>query len=106
MGYSTCDEHTYETIKLVGYLFFTSHLFVAGYSVYKSVYITQVLGILLIIASFSYIIAFYIDLVVTIPEALLLIFMLFMIIGEISLGLWLFIKANHLLVSLEIPANE
>ena len=87
------DVYSYETIKLIGYIFFTGHLFVTGYSVFKSGYIPRVLGVLLIVASFCYVI-FYVNFLV--PEALLLIFMLFMIIGELSLSLWLLLKGAKL----------
>ena len=86
------DVYSYGTIKLwIGYIFFTFHLFVAGYSVFKSGYIPRGLGVLLIIASFCYPILFYVNFLV--PEALLLIFMVLAIIGEISLGLWLLLKS-------------
>ena len=85
------DVYSYETIKLwIGYVFFTCHVFVTGYAVFKSGYIPRVLGILLIIASFCYVMAFYVSFLV--PEALLLIFMVCMIIGELSLSLWLLLK--------------
>jgi hypothetical protein len=90
------EANTYEIVKLFGYLFFVSHIFVAGYTVYKSNYIPRLLGILLVIASFCYIIAFYINIVVEIPDPLMVIFMLFMAAGELSLAVWLFIRANVL----------
>jgi hypothetical protein len=57
-------------------------------------YIPRIFGVLLIIAFFSYILAFYVNFLV--PEALLMIFMLFMIIGELSLSLWLLLKGAKL----------
>jgi hypothetical protein len=90
------EANTYEIVKLIGYLFFVFHIFVAGYTVYKSKYIPNPLGILLIIASFCYIIAFYVNIVVEIPELLMVIFMIFMAAGEISLAIWLFLRANVL----------
>ena len=83
------DVYSYETIKLIGYIFFACHLFVTGYSVFKLGYIPRVLGVLLIAASFCYIIFYVNDLV---PEALLLIIMLYMAVGEISLDIWLLLK--------------
>ena len=91
------DVYSYETIKIIGYIFFTCHLFVTGYSVFKSGYIPRVLGVSLIIASFCYI-TFYITF--PLPEALLLIFMVLMAIGEMSLGIWLLVKGA------KIPENE
>jgi len=88
------DAYSYGTIKLIGYAFFTGHLFVLGYSVFKSGYIPRGLGVLLMIASFCYVMAFYLSFLV--PEALLFIFMVIMVIGELSLGIWLLLKAKNL----------
>jgi len=89
------DVYSYETIKLwIGYVFFTCHVFVTGYAVFKSGYIPRVLGILLIIASFCYVMAFYVSFLV--PPALLLICMVCMIVGELSLSLWLLLKGNKI----------
>ena len=84
------DVYSYGTIKLIGYIFFTAHLFVLGYSVFKSGYIPKILGVLLIIASFIYIIVFYANFLV--PEALLMILMVPAVIAELSLGIWLLLK--------------
>ena len=48
------DAYGYASLKLFGYIFFTLHIFVLGYSVVKSGYIPKSLGILLIVASFTY----------------------------------------------------
>jgi hypothetical protein len=85
---------SYGTIKLIGYLFFTGHILITGYTVFISGYIPRIFGVLLIIAFFSYVLAFYVNFLV--PEALLMIFMLFMIIGELSLSLWLVLKGAKL----------
>ena len=87
------DVYSYETIKLIGYLFFMGHLFVTGYVVFKSDYIPRVLGVLLIFASFCYIPVFYINFL---GEALLLIFVVCMVIGEISLYIWLLLKNSKI----------
>jgi len=84
------DAYSYGTIKLIGYIFFTCHLFVLGYLVFKSGYIPRILGVLLIIASCCYVPIFYVNFLV--PEALLLIFFVPMVIGELSLGFWLLLK--------------
>jgi hypothetical protein len=94
LAFQFIDVSNYGTIKLIGYLFFTCHIFVTGYTVFMSGYIPRVLGILLLIAFFSYILAFYVSFLV--PEALLLIFMLFMIIGELSLSIWLLLKGGKI----------
>ena len=99
------EVSTYETGKLIGYLFFMLHVFVAGYTAYKSKYIPNVLGILLIIASFCYVIAFYVTIVIEIPNTLLVIFMLIMASGELALSIWLFLKANVLEKLIEMQVN-
>jgi len=104
LAFQFIDVYSYETIKLwIGYLFFTCHVFVTGYAVFKSGYIPRVLGILLIIASFCYVMAFYVSFLV--PEALLLIFMVFMIIGELSLSLWLLLKNAKISEMIEEKMN-
>ncbi len=85
---------SYGTIKLIGYLFFACHILVTGYTVFISGYIPRIFGVLLTIAFFSYVLAFYVNFLV--PEALLLIFMLFMIIGELSLSIWLVLKGGKI----------
>ena len=87
------DVYGYATIKLLGYIFFALHIFVLGYSVFKSGYIPKSLGILLIIASFTYVI-FFVDL--HLPEVLEVIIMLTMAIAELSLSIWLIVKRNRL----------
>lgn len=89
------DVDSYGTAKLIGYLFFTCHIFILGYLVFRSSYIPRILGVLLLIASFCYVMAFYVTL--SLPKALLLIFMIFMIMGELSLSLWLLFKNAKLL---------
>lgn len=91
------DVYGYATIKLFGYIFFSLHIFVLGYSVFKSGYIPKILGVLLIIASFTYIV-FFIDL--HLSEVLEVITMLTMAIAELSLSIWLMVKRNRL------PANS
>ena len=91
LAYQFIDVYSYGTIKLwIGYLFFTCHIFVTGYAVFKSGYIPRVIGVLLMIVSFCYVMAFYVSFPV--PEAILIIYMVFMIIGELSLSLWLLLK--------------
>jgi hypothetical protein len=93
LAFLIIDVYSYETIKLIGYLFFIGHLFVTGYVVFKSGYIPRVLGVLLIVASFCYIPVFYINFF---DEALLLIFVVCMVIGEISLYIWLLLKNSKI----------
>ncbi len=90
------DVIEYASIKLLGYIFFSLHIFVLGYSVFKSGYIPKTLGVLLIIASLTYIV-FFIDL--HLSEITEVIIMLLMAIAEFSLSIWLIVKRNKL------PAN-
>ena len=83
------DVNGYAIIKITGYIFFSLHIFVLGYSVIKSGYIPKILGVLLIIASFTYI-SFFIDL--HLSEILEVIIMLTMAIAEISLCVWLMVN--------------
>ena len=87
------DVYGFATIKLFGYIFFSLHIFVLGYSVFKSGYIPKVLGVLLIIASFTYIV-FFVD--IQLPEILEVIIMLTMAISEFILYVWLMVKRNRL----------
>jgi hypothetical protein len=86
------DVQSYGNIKLIGYLFFTAHIFMLGYSVLKSGYIPKGLGILLIIAFFCYIVLLYGKSVV--PESLLPIFVVPAAIAELLLGIWLLWKGG------------
>jgi MFS family permease len=90
LAFQFIDVDSYGTTKLIGYLFFTVHILVTGYTVFISGYIPRIFGVLLILAFFSYVLAFYVSFLV--PEALLYIFMVFMIIGELSLSLWFVLK--------------
>ena len=87
------DVYGYASLKLIGYLFFAFHILVLGYSVFKSGYIPKSIGILLILASFTYIV-FFVDL--NLPEALMTIIMLTMAIAELSLSIWLLAKRKKL----------
>jgi len=95
--FQVIDVYGYASTKLFGYVFFALHIFVLGYSVFKSGYIPKSLGILLIIASFTYIV-FFVDL--DLPEISMVIMMLIMAIAELSLSIWLMVKRNS------IPENN
>ena len=70
LAFQFIDVYRYGTLKLwFGYIFFTCHIFITGYAVFKSGYIPRVFGVLLIIVSFCYVMAFYLRL--PIPEAIL-----------------------------------
>ena len=87
------DVYDYASLKLVGYVFFAFHILVLGYSVFKSGYIPKSLGVLLIIAAFTYIV-FFIDL--NLAEALMTLIMLIMALAELLLSIWLIVKRKNL----------
>jgi len=89
----TIDVYGYASIKLVGYLFFGLHILVLGYTVFRSGYMPKSLGILLICASFTYIV-FFVD--IHLPELLGVAVMLTMALAELSLSIWLILKRNSL----------
>lgn len=93
LAFQISDAYGYTSIKLVGYVIFAIHIFVLGYSVFKSGYIPKSLGVLLMLASFTYI-TFFIDL--HFPESLMVVIMLIMAIAELSLSIWLILKRNRL----------
>ncbi|MCH8080725.1 MAG: DUF4386 domain-containing protein [Proteobacteria bacterium] len=92
--FQVIDVYSYETMRLNAFIFFTAHLFVLGYSIFKSGYIPKILGVSLIIASFIYIIVFYANFLV--PEALLPILMVPAAIAEFSIGIWLLLKRDKI----------
>uniref|UniRef100_UPI00321754BE DUF4386 domain-containing protein n=1 Tax=uncultured Draconibacterium sp. TaxID=1573823 RepID=UPI00321754BE len=93
LAFQIIDVYNYASVKLLGYIFFALHIFVLGYSVLKSGYIPKSLGILLLFASFTYIV-FFVDL--HLPETLEIITMSTMAIAELSLSIWLMVKRNRL----------
>ena len=87
------DVYGYEKIKLVGYIFFSLHILVLGYSIFRSEYIPKTLGVLLIVASFTYV-TFFVDF--QLSEILQVLIMLTMAIAELSLSIWLILKRHTL----------
>jgi len=90
------DVYGYAALKLFGYIFFALHVFFLGYAAFKSGYIPKSIGVLLILASFTYIV-FFVDL--HLSEILGAIIMLTMAIAELSLSIWLMVKRNRLPVN-------
>ena len=72
---------------------FALHIFVLGYAVFRSGYIPKIIGILLVVASFTYVV-FFVDL--HLPETLLVVTMLIMAVAELSLSVWLIVKRDQL----------
>ena len=83
--------NAHETVVLIWGLFFGLHLFVLGYLVYKSGYIPKIIGVLLVLASLSYLIQGFGNILFPQYKEI------FTSIGflssiEIALPLWLLIK--------------
>ncbi|WP_273565681.1 DUF4386 domain-containing protein [Maribacter halichondriae] len=93
LAFQIIDVYGYASIKLLGYVFFALHIFVLGYAVFKSGYIPKSLGVLLVVASFTYIV-FFVDL--HLPETLGILIMLTMAAAELLLSIWLIVKRNRL----------
>jgi len=87
------DAYGYASIKLFGYVIFALHIFFLGYTVLKSGYIPKLIGTLLVIASFTYIV-FFVDL--GLSGMIGLITMLIMAIAEFSLSVWLLLRRKTL----------
>jgi len=79
-----------------GLVFFGIHLFVVGYLVFKSGYLPRILGVLLIIASFCYLVANFATILLPnyadYQEIVFKIIFLPSLIGEMAFCLWLLIK--------------
>ena len=87
------DVYGYASLKLVGYVFFALHIFMLGYTIFKSDYIPKSLGALLILASLTYV-TFFVDF--QLPEDFATTLMLTMAMAELLLSLWLIVKRNTL----------
>lgn len=86
----------YSNGVLLAYLFFTPHIFVLGYAVFKSGYIPKSLGGLLVIASICYLILNFGQFFIPNEwyDPLYMLAMIPATFAEISLGIWLLLKAN------------
>ena len=87
------DVYGYAWIKVIGYIFFALHILLLGYTIIRSGYIPKSLGVLLIIAAFTYAV-FFVDL--GLPEMIMTTIMLIMAIAELALSIWLIVKRNTL----------
>ena len=97
------DAPSYGNVKLIGYIFFTVHILVLGYSALKSGFIPKSLGILLIIAFFCYIILLYGKSVV--PESLLPIFVVPAALAELLLGIWMLWKGGKVATAQKVDVG-
>jgi hypothetical protein len=85
---------------LIGLIFFGFHLLLLGYLIIKSGYIPKILGILLIIAAFGYLIDSFASFLLANYADFQTVFMLIVvvpgIIGELSFTIWLIWKGGKL----------
>ena len=87
----------YDYGSSIGFFFFSFHLGILGYLVYKSGYIPRILGVLLIVAFFSYLI----ESAGTIlwpnyPDVLTTVLAVPGFIGEVALAFWLLFKGSKI----------
>ena len=80
----------------IGLVIFGIHILLLGYLAFKSGYIPKVFGILMIIASFGYVITYAAELFITGQETVRniieWIFIAPQVVGEVGLALWLVVK--------------
>jgi len=88
--------NAFNNTWLIGLVFFSIHLFLLGYLIFKSTYIPRILGVLLIVSSTGYLIDSFANFLLPNYDNYKDIFMLVVaipgIIGELSLTFWLLIK--------------
>lgn len=93
LAFQIIDVYSYATVKSIGYAFFALHILALGFSVFKSVYLPSSIGIVLMLASFTYI-TFFVDF--HLSESMMVLIMLIMAATELSISIWLIIKRNTL----------
>jgi hypothetical protein len=96
MLYLATFNHTW----LIGLIFFGFHLLLLGYLIIKSGYIPKILGVLLIIAAFGYLIDSFANFLLSNYTDYQTIFMIIVvvpgIIGELSFTIWLIWKGGKI----------
>jgi hypothetical protein len=85
-------------VQVLVYVFFITHLLVLGYLAYVSGYVNRFLGALVVVASFSYVFLTYGEHALSegLYEAIMPVFMIPAVFAELSLGLWLLVRAKRL----------
>ncbi len=83
----------YDYGASIGFFFFSFHLGILGYLVYKSGHIPRILGVLLIVAFFGYLIeSAGTILLPNYPDVLTTVLIVPGFIGEVALAFWLLFK--------------
>lgn len=84
----------------IGLVFFGLHLFTIGYLIYESGYVPRILGVLLIAASFGYLIDSFASILLPRGEAILSAIasalLVLALIAELAIGLWLLFRGTDL----------
>ncbi|MBN1407291.1 MAG: DUF4386 domain-containing protein [Calditrichaceae bacterium] len=91
---------TFNITWLIGLIFFGLHLLVMGYLIYKSGYISKIIGILLLVAGIGYLIDSFANFLLpdyaNYKDIFLIIVIVPGIIGELSLTFWLLFKSKKI----------
>ena len=91
---------TFNITWLIGLIFFGLHLLVLGYLIYKSDYISKIIGILLFVAGIGYLIDSFANFLLpdyaNYKDIFLMIVIVPGIIGELSLTFWLLFKSKRI----------
>ena len=82
----------YNTIWLVGLIFFGVHLLLIGYLAYRSGYMAKVFGILLVVAGLGYLADGFVAVLVPDPSVSI---GQFTFVGEVALMFWLLIRGSR-----------
>ncbi|WP_373228705.1 DUF4386 domain-containing protein [Cohnella sp.] len=92
--------HAFSNVWLIGLVFFGLHLLVIGYLIFKSGYMPTIIGVLLMIACFGYLIDSFAHFLLSNYTDYESIFLLIVavpgVIGELSLAFWLVFKGGKL----------
>ncbi len=84
--------------QVLVYVFFITHLLVLGYMAYVSTYVHRFFGAFIMVASFSYVFLTYGEHALSqgLYEAIMPVFMIPATFAELSLGIWLLVRARRL----------
>jgi hypothetical protein len=84
--------------QLIAYVFFITHVLTLGYLAYVSGYVHRFLGAFLIVASFCYVFLTYGEHLLSqgVYEAVMPVVMIPATFAELSLGIWLLVRAGRL----------
>lgn len=95
---ATMPVEVYFYGMMTAYVFFITHILVLGYLAYVSGYVHRALGVLLVVGSFSYVFLTYgaYGLPQDLNDAITPLVMVPATLAEISLGIWLLVRARRL----------